>query len=550
MSLQHVEKVAADRGRIQLYEFERLLKYVLIVLAGVSLGFFLFLAIVRSPYGYDLEWMEGGMVDNVIRILDGGQLYVKPSLDFIPFTYTPLYLYVSAAFTAVLGEGYLPLRLVSILSTLGIFLLIFQMVRRETDQWFYGLLSAGMFAAAFKYTGSWYDLARTDSLFMVLLLAGVYLLRFREQPRYLVLAGFLFWLSFMTKQTALIIAVTMSVYCLVYLPGWRRVIFPATVGFLVGLSSLVINKLSDGWYYYYIYHLPQEKGAIPGKVAGFWLTDMRQVYLGLAISLTFLLFLMVLSRRKDFAFYALMFTGLVGASWLISNYYGSYVNDRIPALAAISVLFGLGAYAMTSFDRGGVLEKAPPGEERRSFSQLLLVNFVLLACVLQLLVLVYNPLDQLPSDEDTRAGDALVTLLEQVDGEVFVPGSGYIARQAGKKSSAHVVAFGDVLNARDQQAEALEQEYLDAVDDRRYDLIVLDSDFGHDWVVWKEAMDASLEDTTLIGKVYFSKDSFFPVTGHQGRPDTLFIFTSDWDWNSVYAALGFVGNKPPDAAVD
>ncbi|MBL8716184.1 MAG: hypothetical protein JNL79_09325, partial [Myxococcales bacterium] len=69
------------------------------VLAGVGGSFlvlYVFVALRRLVYPFDLEWMEGGMVDQVRWILAGHKLYVKPSIDFVPFIYNPLYFYVSA----------------------------------------------------------------------------------------------------------------------------------------------------------------------------------------------------------------------------------------------------------------------------------------------------------------------------------------------------------------------------------------------------------------------------------------------------------------------
>ncbi|MGZ3453482.1 MAG: hypothetical protein ACXVEF_28010, partial [Polyangiales bacterium] len=60
------------------------------LLAGVSVAFlvmFVVVAVIRSRYPYELEWMEGAMVDHVDRILQGKRLYVQPSIDFVPFIY-------------------------------------------------------------------------------------------------------------------------------------------------------------------------------------------------------------------------------------------------------------------------------------------------------------------------------------------------------------------------------------------------------------------------------------------------------------------------------
>ena len=80
---------------------------------------FCVIVVSRISYPYELEWMEGGSVDHVKRILSGLQLYVEPDLQFVPFIYTPVYFYVSALFSKLLGIGFFPLRMVSFLSSLG-----------------------------------------------------------------------------------------------------------------------------------------------------------------------------------------------------------------------------------------------------------------------------------------------------------------------------------------------------------------------------------------------------------------------------------------------
>ena len=105
------------------------------VVSALAVGLFaVYLAIVpaRIAYPFELEWMEGACVDHVRRVLAGQPLYVAPSLDFVPFVYPPLYFWLSAALARVTGIGFLPLRLVSSVSSLGCFALIFLMVRRQT----------------------------------------------------------------------------------------------------------------------------------------------------------------------------------------------------------------------------------------------------------------------------------------------------------------------------------------------------------------------------------------------------------------------------------
>jgi len=108
------------------------LRWILALSALAYLLLFLYLALRRLGYPYELEWMEGGTVDHVRRILSGQRLYVEPSIEFTPFIYTPLYFYTAALLAKVFGVSFFALRLVSFLSSIGCFVIIFQFVRRET----------------------------------------------------------------------------------------------------------------------------------------------------------------------------------------------------------------------------------------------------------------------------------------------------------------------------------------------------------------------------------------------------------------------------------
>src|SRR6185369_11021976 len=123
----------------------RLLRGTLLLLAISALGSYLVLAVIHLRYPFELEWMEGGSVDHVRRIVAGQKLYVKPTLDFAPFIYTPLYFYVAAASAKILGVGFFSARLVSFVSSLVALALVARFVQRETRSPFHGLLAAGLY---------------------------------------------------------------------------------------------------------------------------------------------------------------------------------------------------------------------------------------------------------------------------------------------------------------------------------------------------------------------------------------------------------------------
>jgi hypothetical protein len=63
----------------------RVLEFGLGAAAVGYLAVYVAIALLRIRYPFDLEWMEGALIDHVRRIVDGQPIYVGPSLDFIPF---------------------------------------------------------------------------------------------------------------------------------------------------------------------------------------------------------------------------------------------------------------------------------------------------------------------------------------------------------------------------------------------------------------------------------------------------------------------------------
>jgi len=130
------------------------------------LGLFLRVALQRIDYPFELERMEGSMVDHMLRVYHGKSLYPKPSLEFVSAIYPPIYFWISALVAKIVGVGFFPLRLVSFLASLVNFALVFRIIHRETGIVSSGILAAGLFIGTFGLGGAWFDIARMDSLFL------------------------------------------------------------------------------------------------------------------------------------------------------------------------------------------------------------------------------------------------------------------------------------------------------------------------------------------------------------------------------------------------
>ena len=489
-------------------ETARFLRYVLLSIAALFIVTYLILAFFRMGYPFELEWMEGASVDHVIRILYGEKVYVAPSLEFIPFIYTPLYFYVSAILSKIMGVGFFPLRFLSFLSSLGCFLLIFLIVRRETGSKYSGVLASCLFAAVFRISGAWFDIARVDSLFLLFLLGALYLIKFRESAKSYLLTGVLISLSFLTKQTALLICLPLMVYCFFV----NRRLFIYLIGpviIIIGSSTYLLNNLHNGWYNYYVFELPGQHSVVKSVFVAFWTKDIMS-----PLAITFILSIFYLfaqgqnSNKKNLIFYGLMLIGMLGGAWFSRLHLGGYDNVLIPAYAALSILFGIAAH--TAF----VWIKTAKTDKSR-----FLETYLYLICIIQFLVLVYNPLAQVPTQKDLEAGHAFINTLAQLPGEILVPFHGYLPTLAGKRSCAHHQAISDVLRGKDCPAKTeLIKEIHQALQEKKFAALILDAPWYWEITGKHYAMQK---------KVFASEHVFWPVTGMRTRPQFIVVPKSD-----------------------
>ncbi len=480
---------------------------VLTVFAFAYVVAFVAIALLRMRYPFELEWMEGGVLDLIERVRAGQPLYVEPSLDFTPFIYPPLYFWMGAAAAQVLGTGFFALRLLSFLATLGILVAIYATVSRSERMRLPGLLAAGLFAASYREGGAWLDLARVDALCLAFVSAGIWAVR-RPGNAWVhgALAGAAFALAALTKQSALFIAAPVALVLLV--TEWRRgTALLATLAVLAGGATLMLDASSTGWYRYYVFELPRDHPVIPQLLRGFWTTDLLGVF---AIALVFgavHVFLRGRERWRDVARDIAIVAGLLLTAYVTKIRVGSYDNLVIPAHLAAALCFGWGI--------GAIAESAPALPAARRTSLLGLACFL---GFVQFTLLLYKPWKQVPPESEAAAGRQVVASLERVDGDVWIPAHGYLARMAGKRSFSHELALVDVLRpAGTPQREALLVKIRAALRERRFALVVLDHT---GWL--KDEVEPYYDHTAQM----FAKeepDLFWSWTGFRTRPD--FVWT-------------------------
>jgi len=161
---------------------EKVLRVILALLIVCNFLSLLVIFISHLSFPFPLEWAEEGVLHHCIQIMQGNQIYAEPSAAFVAFPYTPLYYYLGALLMKLLGEGFLALRIISMLSFLGSLVLVYRIISNETRNRLAPWIGCGLFAASFGVVGNWYDVGRVDSLAIFLILFSGYVLRCYPAP--------------------------------------------------------------------------------------------------------------------------------------------------------------------------------------------------------------------------------------------------------------------------------------------------------------------------------------------------------------------------------
>ncbi|QMV18924.1 hypothetical protein GOB94_09730 [Granulicella sp. 5B5] len=437
-------------------------RWLVVALSALFVGLFLWAAVKRMLYPFEVEWIESGMLVSVLRIVHGQGLYVAPTLGYVPYLYTPLYLYVAAGVTKVVGVaghgalyGYGALRLVSTVASLASAVVIYALVKLETERRVAAIAAAGLYMACYAVVGGFYDIGRVDALFVLLLLVALWL----QRKGYPVVAALVWVLAFQTKQTVLPLAV------LILLAEWRRprrmIVAIATFLFVTAASVVWLNHATGGWYGFYIFGvarglplvLRQAVLYVPLMVLG----PMAAAWATIATALV-----MTRAWRQQAMFYLFVSVALLGGVWFVEAHKGASGNSLMPVYAWTAVLFGVALARLLEF------------AEERSTPRLALA--VLLAAAVQLGAMIYNPGRFVPPQDAVERSQQFVERLRALPGDVYVLNHSYDAVLAGKEPHAEGEALGAVLDAKlGKTSEDLRAQLDAAMAQHRYSVVVVDA---------------------------------------------------------------------------
>lgn len=411
---------------------------------------FLYVALGSMSYPFHIEWMEGQSIDIIQRVRDGLPLYVEPSIDYVPFLYTPYYYYVAAFVSLFTGVDFFAGRLVSTLAALGVGGILYCWVKREGGSWQHGLIAAGLFFATYPLSARWMDVARIDSLFLFLTLAGLYVFYFYRHP---VLAAALLAIAFFTKQSALMIAAPALAAML--LIDWKHALKTGLLlAAMVAAGIALAQWVSNGWFWFYVFDVPAGHGMDRRMIWGFWRGDLLRP-LGMAAAVGLAGFALAL-RGKKALWYAALAAGLLGAAYASRLHSYGWANVLMPAHAALALFAGLALAALEKKDMRLGMAAA-------------------LVLAVQFYGLIYTPARFIPGEAARARGEKFLADFAAVPGDVFAPELQWVQTRVGKKSYTLGMAAFDLMRAdlkekngikrgfAREMAEALRQGKFDAV---------------------------------------------------------------------------------------
>ncbi|MGE0753923.1 MAG: ArnT family glycosyltransferase [Alphaproteobacteria bacterium] len=397
-------------------------------------------------YPFPLEWMEGHTIDIMQRIVDGKPFYTEPTLEYVPYIYTPYYFYVSAFVSLFTGVDFLAARLVSVLCTLGTGGLLYVWIRKEGGSWLMGLVAAGLFLATYKISGRWFDVSRVDTMYLLFMAGGLYVFQYSKNRMDSVLAGALFAFAFFTKQSAPLALFPAFIAAL--LIDRRHAIRTAAVtGLLILVGSAWFEYISGGWYSFYIYDVPTGHKNDMRQVSLFWKRDLIPICAAMMILSTATLLLLARTNWRTGLWYTGILLGFVGSAYLSRIHSYGHVNVLIPAHFAFVLLAMVGAVRMHA-----IYPK---------------VNVILMAgLVAQFYVLLYDPAKLIPTPSAEEKGWKFVDQIKKIDGKVLFSELQFIQTRAGKQSYSIGMAGFDIMRAELGEKNSIRTAYVEHIKNR------------------------------------------------------------------------------------
>ncbi len=278
---------------------KRPLEILLGAYALIQTMLLVYLWVNHVSFPLNLEAMEIYILAHVKRVVLGLPIYTAPGGDFIPFVYNPLYYYLSALFVKVFGLNLQSLRVVSIIGSLGVMFFVFLGTRRSTGSTWWGVISAGLFAASYRAMDTYIDTAHADSWLLFMILAGCYLIDLKKSKAVSLLGVMALVVAFWFKQHGALFLIGAVIY-LTYREGTFRswIYWLVALVFSFGLYVYYPVSILGPYFHYYTWEVPRQWSQLDINAVIHILSYVIKNYFLLAVISLFALFRALVHSSK------------------------------------------------------------------------------------------------------------------------------------------------------------------------------------------------------------------------------------------------------------
>ena len=397
---------------------ERLLGPLVTVAAVGNLLLVALLWTRQVDFPLNLDLMEGTVLQHVQRAAAGVPIYAAPSAAFVALAYNPLYYEVAAAVGRVTGLGLPMLRMLSMLAAILSALILFLVAREKTGSAWWGLVTAGLFAAAYDVMECYLATAHSDACFLFAALAGTLVLDRTRSQRGAMAGIAILAASFWFKQHGILFVLGGLAYLSLRdgIRSWPSWVLAAVL--VPGVYIVAGPALFGPYFHYFTWEVPRQ-----------WGSDLR-----------------LRSMLRYVGFIGLFYPVLAASSLASLRRHW-----RHPDAWRVQLVYAMLSGLMGAMDRGsaenvfipmgtwfilvgaiGLAEWRPPPLPAAA----LLLSFVTLA---------YDPRAILPSSEAHAAYSDLVEYLRGLGGPVYGPWQGQLPSGFTLRPAAHWVALEDLV---------------------------------------------------------------------------------------------------------
>jgi len=423
-------------------------------------------ALPRVAYPYDLDFIEDSMMMQAWRFAQGQPIYLAPNADFNPHVYMPLHTLLSGIILKVTGLALAPLRLLSLVATLGTAGLIFWIARRESGETWLGWLCAGLYLGGYRLTGFWYDLVRVDALFVLCSLGALAASFYARTTRHLLLAAVLTALAFFAKQSGLLIGVGVGGW-LWWRFGHRVLLFGITYLVLVALPLSVLYILTDGWFFLHTFEIASSNPTELGRILHYVWAELGGGMLGLSLMALAGLFHEARSARWALLQAQPWWLG-IGLAAVISGTVRASVGGNLNNLMLVYALLCLAPALLFK-----VWPRAEPA--------------LLALAIAQFALGVYYPPRYIPTVAMRASGDQLIQRIANTEGHVLTLMHPYYTWLAGKEPATQLATLWYV---RGRGTHPLPADFAQRIEQQYYSTIISDESFFEQEPVFHNLLNA------------------------------------------------------------